>query len=56
MTVMMVRDPSDKGLPTFSKCPTTDSYDGQSYNDGPSCLTVMMVRDPSFRVLSIYID
>ena len=45
LTVMRVRDPTDKGLSTFSKCPTTDSY----------CLTVMMVRDPFFRVPYIYI-
>ena len=37
---MMVRDPYDKGLQKFSKCPTTDTY------DDPSCTTVMMVRDP----------
>ena len=31
MTVIMVRDPSPKGLHIFFKCPLTDTYDGPSY-------------------------
>ena len=31
MTVMMVRDPSPKGLHIFSKCAMTDTYNGPSY-------------------------
>ena len=30
-TVMIVRDPNDKGLQKFSTCPTTDTYDGPSH-------------------------
>ena len=40
ITAMTVRDPSPKGLHTFSKYPLIDTYDGPS-----PCITIMTVRD-----------
>ena len=54
ITIMVVRDPSPKGLKIFSKCPTRDLYDGPSCSRRSVLQNVMVVRDPIPKGLKIF--
>ena len=54
MTVMMVRDPSPKGLYFFPSVLQRPLVTDRRTYDGPSCMTVITVRDPSPKGLHIF--